>query len=159
MGLGCGCGLGLELGFGLELELGHRRRRPNPKPSQPHLRHGEHNQPPDQPTTQPPNQPSTPARTQAPHQAGEAALAAPWLELAPAEQQDLVARGMALPLVAPPPRALEPEFSAACRAALAPGGVLAFNALGGDAAVVRAAAAVGAGATCAISCVLVSNIE
>ena len=60
-----------------------------------------------------------------------------------------MARGMGLPLVAPPPRALEPEFAAACRAALAPGGVLAFNALGGDAAVVRAAAAVGAGATCA----------
>jgi hypothetical protein len=60
-----------------------------------------------------------------------------------------VARGMALPLVAPPSRALEPEFTAACRAALAPGGVLAFNALGGDAAIVRAAAAVGASATCA----------
>ena len=61
----------------------------------------------------------------------------------------MVARGMALPLVAPPPRALEPEFAAACRAALAPGGVLALNALGGEAAVARAAAAVGAGATCA----------
>ena len=82
-------------------------------------------------------------------EAGEAALASLWSQL-DAEQR--AAMGGELPLVAPPQRALSPEFVRACRAALAPGGVVGVNALGGSAAIALASASLGATLGARVSC-------
>lgn len=82
-------------------------------------------------------------------EAGEAALAPLWSQLDPKERAAL---GGELPLVAPPQRALSPEFIDACRAAVAPGGVVGVNALGGRAAIALASASFGATLGARVSC-------
>lgn len=82
-------------------------------------------------------------------EAGEAALAPLWSQLDAAQKAEL---GGELPLVAPPQRALSPEFIRACRAALAPGGVVGVNALGGGAAIALASASLGATLGARASC-------